>query len=212
MGHKKAHLTLSAEQHKHLMKMLGGKGLGDVHELKDVRLFVEAGNFGGSGFFSSLGDEVRKIQKNPIARKLEKKAVNYGAKALRGAAEGALDGLGDTVATAVGIPEVAPALDSMIDKGASALQKRGIAYLDDKIDQSGNGVRYMAASGGGMRVSGVPTHTGSGMRISGGSMLLSGQGCGGKAHHCGCGVRQSGTGITAAPTYPAYPIERGLAA
>ena len=97
-------------------------------------------------------------------------------------------------------------------RGASALQKRAIGALDDRIDQSGKGVRYMAASGGGMRVSGVPTHTGAGMRISGGAMMLSGQGCGGKAHHCGCGVRQSGAGISATPTYPAYPIERGLAA
>jgi hypothetical protein len=89
----------------------------------------------------------------------------------------------------------------MIDKGASALQKRGIAYLDDKIDQSGNGLRYMA-SGGGIRMVSTPT-------ISGGQMRLSGQGHG-KAHHCGCGMRQSGRGISAAQTFPAYPIERGM--
>jgi hypothetical protein len=202
MGHgDKVHLKLTATQHRALLKALRGGDLGDVHALEDIRLFVEPGHFGGDGLWSDLGSEVKKAQKSSIVRGLEKKAVNYGAKALRGATEGALDGIGDTVATAIGIPEVAPALDGMIDKGASALQKRGIAYLDDKIDQSGNGIRYMA-SGGGMRM--VSTHT-----ISGGSMRLSGQGHG-KAHHCGCGIRQSGRGITAAQTFPAYPVERGM--
>ncbi len=202
---KKAHMTLTAAQHKALMKVLGGQGLGDIHELSSVSLFVEPGHFGGEGWWSDLGSEVKKVakrvQSNPMVREAEKKAVSYGAKTLRGAAEGALDGLGDTVATAIGIPEVAPALDAAIDRGASALQKRGIAYLDDKIDQSGNGMRYMA-SGGGMRQAGVPTHSGSGMR-------LQGQGHA-KPHHCGCGVRMAGRGITAAPTFPAYPMERGL--
>ena len=121
---------------------------------------------------------------------------------MRGATEGALDGIGDTVATAIGIPEVAPALDGMIDKGASALQKRGIEYLDDKIDQSGNGLRYMA-SGGGMRMASTHTQSGKGMR-------LSGQGHCGKSNQCGCGMRLSGRGITAAQTFPAYPVERGM--
>ena len=187
------------------MKVLGGNGLGDIHELSDVKLFVEPGHFGGEGFFSNLADEakraVKTVQSNPLVREAEKKAVSYGAKTLRGAAEGLADGVGDTVATAIGIPEVAPALDAAIDRGASALQKRGIAYLDDKIDQSGKGIRYMA-SGGGMRQAGVPTHSGKGMR-------LQGQGHA-KPHHCGCGVRMSGQGITAAPTFPAYPMERGL--
>ena len=152
MGHgDKVHLKLTATQHRALLKALQGGDLGDVHALEDVRLFVEPGHFGGDGLWSDLGSEVKKVQKSSIVRGLEKKAVNYGAKALRGATEGALDGIGDTVATAVGIPEVAPALDAAIDRGASALQKRGIAYLDDKIDQSGNSVRYMA-SGGGMRI------------------------------------------------------------
>jgi hypothetical protein len=112
--------------------------------------------------WSTLGSKVKKVQKSGIVRGLEKKAVNYGAKALRGAAEGALDGIGDTVATAIGIPEVAPALDGLIDRGANALQKKGISYLDDKIDQSGNGIRY-TASGGGMRMAGA--HTQSGHRV-----------------------------------------------
>eukprot|EP01044_Picomonas_judraskeda_P000874 COSAG03_NODE_43_length_17034_cov_9.679953_12_plen_81_part_00 len=38
--------------------------------------------------------------------------------------------------------------------------------------------------------------------------LHSGQGHG-KAHHCGCGIRLSGQGITAAHSFPAYPLERG---
>jgi hypothetical protein len=203
MGHNKVHLKLSATQHRDLIKALGGRGLGDVHALEDIQLFVEPGHFGGNGFLSDLGSEVKKIQKSGLVRGLEKKAVNYGAKALRGAAEGTLDGIGDTMATAIGIPEVAPALDGMIDKGASALQKRGIEYLDDKIDQSGNGLRYMA-SGGGMRMASTHTQSGKGMR-------LSGQGHCGKSNQCGCGgMRLSGRGITAAQTFPAYPVERGM--
>ena len=202
MGHNKVHLKLSATQHRDLIKALGGRGLGDVHELKDIQLYVEPGHFGGAGFLSDLGSEVKKIQKSGLVRGLEKKAVNYGAKALRGAAEGTLDGIGDTVATAIGIPEVAPALDGMIDRGASALQKRGIEYLDDKIDQSGKGMRYMA-SGGGMRMASTHTQSGKGMR-------LSGQGHCGKSDQCGCGMRLSGRGITAAQTFPAYPVERGM--
>ena len=210
MGHgDKVHLKLTATQHRALLKALRGGDLGDVHALEDIRLFVEPGHFGGDGLWSDLGSEVKKAQKSSIVRGLEKKAVNYGAKALRGATEGALDGIGDTVATAIGIPEVAPALDGMIDKGASALQKRGIAYLDDKIDQSGNGVRYMA-SGGGMRMAGTHTQSGQGMRLSGGSMRLSGQGHCGKSDQCGCGMRLSGRGISAAQTFPAYPVERGM--
>jgi hypothetical protein len=202
MAHKKVHLKLTAAQHRDLVKALGGRGLGDVHALEDIQLFVEPGHFGGNGFLSDLGSEVKKIQKSGLVRGLEKKAVNYGAKALRGAAEGTLDGIGDTMATAIGIPEVAPALDGMIDRGASALQKRGIEYLDDKIDQSGKGMRYMA-SGGGMRMAGTHTLSGSGMR-------LSGQGHCGKSDQCGCGMRLSGRGISAAQTFPAYPVERGM--
>ena len=203
MGHgDKVHLKLTATQHRALLKALRGGDLGDVHSLDDIRLFVEPGHFGGDGLWSTLGSEVKKVQKSGIVRGLEKKAVNYGAKALRGAAEGALDGIGDTVATAIGIPEVAPALDGLIDRGANALQKKGISYLDDKIDQSGNGIRYMA-SGGGMRMIGAHTQSGQGMR-------LSGQGHGGKSGQCGCGMRLSGRGISAAQTFPAYPLERGF--
>ena len=204
---KKTHLKLTAAQHRHLMKALKGSGLGDVHSLDDIQLFVEPGDFGGDGFLSDLGSEVKKaakkVQSNPLVRQAEKKAVDYGAKALRGVAEGAADGIGDTVATAIGIPEVAPALDAAIDKGASALQKAGTKYIDGKIDASGSGVRYMA-SGGGMRLAGSHTQSGMGMR-------LSGQGHS-KAHHCGCGMRLAGRGITASHSFPHYPVERGMTA
>ena len=104
------------------------------------------------------------------------------------------------------MPELAVPLDAAVDRGMSSLQKAGTKYLDDKIDASaGAGVRYMAPSGGGMRMSNVATHSGSGLR------LISGQGHG-KAHHCGCGLRMSGAGITAAHTFPAYPLERGTTA
>jgi hypothetical protein len=203
MAKRKAHLKLTAAQHRHLMKALKGGALGDVHDLEDFKLYVEPGDFGGDGLWSDLKSEVKKVQKNPIARKLEKKAVSYGAKALRGIAEGAADGIGDTAATFVGVPEIAAPLDAAIDRGLSSVQKAGTKYLDDKIDASGKGhsVRYMAPSGGGLRMSGVSTH-------SGGALRLAGQGHG-KAHHCGCGIRVSGSGITAAHNFPAYPLERG---
>jgi hypothetical protein len=209
MAKKKAHLKLTAAQHRHLMKALKGGALGDVHALEDLKLFVEPGDFGGDGFFSDLGSEVKKVakraQKSDLVRGIEKKAVSAGAKALRGVAEGAVDGIGDTAATFIGMPELSVPLDAAVDRGLSSLQKAGTRYLDDKIDASGKGpdVRYMAPSGGGMRMSNVATHSGSGLR-------LSGQGHG-KAHHCGCGLRMSGAGITAAHTFPAYPLERGTA-
>ena len=208
MGKMKAHLKLTAAQHRHLMKALTGGALGDVHALQDVKLYVEPGEFGGEGFFSDLGSEVTKVakraQKSDIVRGAEKRAVSMGAKALRGVAEVAVDGIGDTAATALGMPELAVPLDAAVDRGLSSLQRAGTKYIDDKIDASaGSGVRYMAPSGGGMRMSNVATHSGQGLR-------LSGQGHG-KAHHCGCGLRLSGAGITAAHSFPAYPLERGTA-
>ena len=84
MGHDgKVHLKLTAAQHRALLKALRGGDLGDVHSLDDIRLFVEPGHFGGNGLWSDLGSEVKKAQKSSIVRGLEKKAVNYGAKALR---------------------------------------------------------------------------------------------------------------------------------
>eukprot|EP01046_Picozoa_sp_COSAG06_P034518 COSAG06_NODE_3622_length_5106_cov_4.627721_7_plen_267_part_00 len=113
------------------MKALKGGALGDIHDLEDFKLYVEPGDFGGDGLWSDLKSEVKKVQKNPIARKLEKKAVSYGAKALRGIAEGAADGIGDTAATFVGVPEIAAPLDAAIDRGLSSVQKAGTKYLRD---------------------------------------------------------------------------------
>ena len=189
------------------MKALKGGALGDVHALEDLQLYVEPGDFGGEGFFSDLGSEVKKVakkaQQNPLVRAAEKKAVKYGATALRGATEGLVDGVGDTAATFLGVPELSAPLDAAVDRGLSSVQKAGTKFLDDKIDASGkgHGIRYMAPSGGGMRMSGVSTH-------SGGALRLAGQGHA-KAHHCGCGIRMSGSGITASHHFPAYPLERG---
>ena len=57
---------------------------------------------GATGWWwSGLGSEVKRaaktVQSNPLVREAEKKAVSYGAKTLRVAAEGALDWKGDTV-------------------------------------------------------------------------------------------------------------------
>ena len=69
------------------MKALNGGALGDVHQLEDLKLYVEPGDFGGEGWWSDLGSEVKSVakraQQNPLVRAAEKKAVNYGAKALR---------------------------------------------------------------------------------------------------------------------------------
>ena len=141
----------------------------------------------GLGWWGDAWDEVKsvakKVQKNPVVRGLEKKAVDYGTKAIRGVAEGAVDSLADSALTAVGAPELAPMADKLIDKGASYLQKKGSDYLKQEIDQSGKGrVRYMSPAGGGMRLAGQGTAVGRGMR-------LAGQG------HCGRGMRVAGSGL-----------------
>ena len=127
-------LTLTADQHRllgHALALahalhseMAGNGLGvtpgEVPAVyDDVDIYVQPGAHGGAGFFSTLGDAVAKgakqLQKSTAVRGLEKKAVSYGATALRTATEGALDGLGDTVATAVGAP---PPLTSGCDTEA----------------------------------------------------------------------------------------------
>ena len=74
MAHKKVHLKLTAAQHRDLLKALGGKGLGDVHTLDDIQLYVEPGHFGGNGFWSDLGKEVKKIRKSDVVRGLVHRA------------------------------------------------------------------------------------------------------------------------------------------
>eukprot|EP01045_Picozoa_sp_COSAG04_P001847 COSAG04_NODE_63_length_30038_cov_9.461071_20_plen_190_part_00 len=143
----------------------------------------------GMGWWGDAWDEVKsvakKVQKNPVVRGLEKKAVDYGSKAIRGVAEGAVDSLADSALSAVGAPELAPMADKLIDKGASYLQKKGSDYLKQEIDQSGKGkrrIRYMSPAGGGMRLAGHGTAVGRGLR-------LAGQG------HCGHGMRVAGQGL-----------------
>ena len=108
-------------------------------KIDDDELFLPAGQL-GMGWWGDAWDEVKsvakKVQANPIVRGLEKKAVDYGNKALRGAAEGAVDGLADSALTAVGAPELAPMADKLIDKGASYLQKKGSDYLKQDCMQN----------------------------------------------------------------------------
>ena len=148
---------------------------------KDDYLYIPAGDQYGEGWFSDRWDDVKKVaktvQKNDTVRNLEKGALNVGAKALRGAVETGLDGVADSALTAIGAPELAPLVNTAIDRGAKSLQKKGVQYLDQQIDASGNGrVRYMSPSGGGMRLSGSGTQLGSGLRLSGQGMRLSGSG------------------------------------
>ena len=100
--------------------------------IQDDELYLPAGQL-GMGWWGDAWDEVKsvakKVQANPVVRGLEKKAVDYGSKALRGAAESAVDGLADSALSAVGAPELAPMADKLIDKGASYLQKKGTDYI-----------------------------------------------------------------------------------
>ena len=142
-------------------------------------VFRPAGQL-GEGWWGDRWKDVKgaakAVQGSAVVRDFEKGAVKAGSTALRGVAETAVAGLADAAATAVGAPELSAPLDKVIDKGAAALQKKGTAYLDQKIDASGSGaVRYMTA-GGGMRLAGAGTRVGSGMRLAGGGMRLAGSG------------------------------------
>ena len=76
-------------------------------------------------------------------------------------AETAVSGAADSALTAIGAPELAPMADSLIDRGASYLEKKGTEYLDQKIDASGRGyggrVKFMSPAGGGLRLAGHGT-------------------------------------------------------
>jgi hypothetical protein len=179
--------------------------------LDENEMFLPAGQI-GDGWWSDVKHGVsnvagkvanvaKQIQKSSVVRGLEKKAVDYGTKALRDVAEPAVDALADTAATALGNPELAAPLDMVIHKGADYLQKKGADYLDQKIDASGNGLRYTMPSGSGMRVAGSHTQianglrlaSGSGMRMAGNGMRMAGSGrrvgpppLEGAGHACGC--------------------------
>jgi hypothetical protein len=159
--------------------------------LEDDPLYLPAGQMGYGWWddaFKETKRVARKVQSSDAVRALEKRAVAAGAKAVRGAVEGATDGLATSALSAIGAPELAPAADALIDRGAKALQRKGTAYLDQKIDASGRGVRYMAPSGGGLRTSSTHTMVGVGLRLSGeGNMRGRG--------HCGCGHGQRASGL-----------------
>ena len=159
--------------------------------LKDDPLYLPAGQMGYGWWddaFKETKRVARKVQSSDAVRALEKRAAAAGAKVVRGAVEGATDGLATSALSAIGAPELAPAADALIDRGAKALQRKGTAYLDQKIDASGRGVRYMAPSGGGLRTSSTHTMVGVGLRLSGeGNMRGRG--------HCGCGHGQRASGL-----------------
>ena len=181
-------LELSPAQHKALSSLLArahmihsqaGNGLGvPAGMLEDVPIYVRAGQ-GGRGWWSSLGTAlktgVHELQKSDVVKGAERAAVNYGAKAARTAAEGALDGLGDSIA-----PEFAPLIDGAVDRGLGSLQKRAVSAADSAIDASGRGHCAHCMGGHGMALSGTRiTHGGHGMRLSqrpqyGGAMSLAG--------------------------------------
>ena len=69
---------------------------------------------GGEGWWSDAVDTVKtvakKVQKNPVVRNLEKRAVKAGSDVLRGAAETAVSGAADSALTALGAPGSAACL------------------------------------------------------------------------------------------------------
>ena len=141
-------------------------------------IYLAAGDQFGSGWWgdrwknvkTGVSKAAKAVQSSQAVRDLEKSAVKVGAKTLRGAVESGLDGVADTALTALGAPEFAPMVDKLVDKGVKTLEKKGTAYVDQKIDASGKGhggVRYMSA-GGGLRLSGSGTRVGSGLRLAGG--------------------------------------------
>ena len=152
----------------------------------DDEIYRPAG-MGGEGWWSDAQKEVKrvakKVQKSSAVRGLEKRAVKAGADVLRGAATAATDGMADSALTSLGVPEFAPLADQLISKGAKSLEKKGVDYLDQKIDASGKGVRYMSAAGGGLRLAGHGTQVGTGLRLAG------------SGHMCGNGLRLAGSGL-----------------
>ena len=162
-------------------------------QLEDDPLYLPAGQM-GYGWWDDAWKETKrvakKVQSSDAVRGLEKRAVAAGAQALRGAVAGATDGLADTALTAIGAPELVPAADALIDRGAKALQRKGTEYLDQQIDASGRGVRYMAPAGGGLRLSGSGTQVGRGLRLSGEGHMRGHGHC-----QCGRGLRLSGSGM-----------------
>jgi|EP01046_Picozoa_sp_COSAG06_P028649 hypothetical protein len=159
--------------------------------LEDDPLYLPAGQMGYGWWddaFKETKRVAKKVQSSDAVRALEKRAVAAGAKAVRGAVEGATDGLATSALSAIGAPELAPAADALIDRGAKALQRKGTEYLDQQIDASGRGVRYMAPSGGGLRTSSTRTMVGRGLRLSGEGQM--------RGHgHCGCGHGQRANGL-----------------
>ena len=175
-------------------------------------IFLAAGDQFGSGWWgdrwknvkTGVSKAAKAVQSSQAVRDLEKSAVKVGAKTLRGAVEVGLDGVADTALTALGAPEFAPMVDKLVDKGVRQLEKKGTAYVDQKIDASGKGhggVRYMTA-GGGMRLAGSGTQVGSGLRLAGGLLGYVDweQKQGRKlANAMGLGLRLAGSGIYARP-------------
>ena len=135
-------------------------------------LYQSTGDMYGDGWYDDAKASVKRaakaVQSSSAVRDVEKGLVKRGSDVLRGAAEAATGGVTDSALVAIGAPEFAPLADKLIDRGTKALEKKGVDYLDQKIDQSGKGVRYMAAtSGGGMRRSGTATQIGRGLRMAG---------------------------------------------
>ena len=98
--------------------------------------------------------------------------------------------LADSALTSLGAPELSPLADQLISKGAKSLEKKGVDYLDQKIDASGRGyggVRYMSPAGGGLRLAGHGTQVGTGLRLAGSGHM--------RGHMCGNGLRLAGSGL-----------------
>ena len=143
-----------------------------------MSLYREAGDMYGDGVWEDVTKYGRRIfkqaQRSKAVRDFEKQAVDKGAKALRG------------IADSVTASTLGPGAALVADQALGKIQSKATDFLKEKIDQSGKGVRYMGAAGGGLRLSGAQTHVGRGLRLSGG------------AHGRGDGLRVAGHGLRTA--------------
>ena len=98
----------------------------------------------GAGIFGDIGNWFKKaartVQSIPAVRDVEHGLVKVGSKLVRGALEPAVDAVADGAVSLVGMPELAPAIDAGIHKGASYLQDQASNWVNNKIDQSGQGM------------------------------------------------------------------------
>ena len=117
----------------------------------DVTQYMEGGSFWDSlkADFQTVGHGIasaaKAVQNNPVVRDVEKGVVKVGASALRDVAEPVIDTVADGAVSLVGMPELAPAIDAGVHRGANWLQNKAVHGVDHAIDSSAGGGYWAAA-------------------------------------------------------------------